>query len=188
LTGFPALAANVSLEEALAEKSIGRADAPVVIHEYASLTCSHCAAFHADTLPKIKKAYIDTGKVRLVYHDFPFGNLAIAAAMVARCSGKDNFFPMIGALFSSQKSWTYSETPFDSLVGIARLVGMSEADVDACLDNQELLAKLQERVKQAGKNLGINSTPTFFVGAKKIPGNLPFEDFQDILDAALAAK
>lgn len=188
LTPAAAPGADVSLNEALAERSMGSADAPVVMHEYASLTCSHCAAFHADTLPEIKQAYIDTGKLRLVYHDFPFGNLGMAAAMVARCSGKDNYFPVIGALFSSQKSWTHSETPFDALVGIVRLVGMSEDDVDKCLDNQELLAEMQKRIKQAADTLGINSTPTFFVDGKKIPGNLPFEDFQDIFDKALAAK
>jgi len=166
--------------------SIGSADAPVTLHEYASLTCSHCADFHTKTMPQIKKAYIDTGKVRLVFHDFPLGNLAMAGAMVARCSGKNNFFPMIGAMFTSQESWAHSDTPFEALVGIARLSGMSENDVDACLDNTALLAELQKRAKHANEVLGVQSTPTFFVEGKKIPGNMPFDDFKDVLDKALA--
>ncbi|MBT3238581.1 MAG: DsbA family protein [Rhodospirillaceae bacterium] len=186
LSGSDAQAANAPLEEALAEMSIGSADAPVTLHEYASLTCSHCADFHTKTMPQIKKAYIDTGKVRLVFHDFPLGNLAMAGAMVARCSGKNNFFPMIGAMFTSQESWAHSDTPFEALVGIARLSGMSENDVDACLDNTALLAELQKRAKHANEVLGVQSTPTFFVEGKKIPGNMPFDDFKDVLDKALA--
>lgn len=181
-------AGNATVKEAMAEKSIGRADAPVTMIEYASLTCSHCAAFHTETLPKIKKDYIDTGKVRLVYHDFPLGSLAMAAAMVARCSGEKNFFPMIGALFGSQQSWAHSNTPLEALGGIARLSGMSEDDVADCIDNKDLFEALQNNAEQAGKSLGIQSTPTFFVEGTKVPGNLPYQDFQDILDKALAAK
>ncbi|MDH5772781.1 MAG: DsbA family protein, partial [Rhodospirillaceae bacterium] len=80
--------------EALSEKTIGSPDAKVVIHEYASLTCSHCANFHTNVLPEIKKNYVDTGKVRIVYHDFPLDDLALAASMLARCAGNDKFFPM----------------------------------------------------------------------------------------------
>ncbi len=184
----PVWAGNATLEEAMAEKSMGRADAPVTMIEYASLTCSHCAAFHNETLPEIKKNYIDTGKVRLVYHDFPLGQLAMAAAMVARCSGEKNFFPMIGALFSSQKSWAHSNTPLEALAGIARLSGMSEDDVDDCIDNEQLFGALKSRADQDGKRLGIQSTPTFFVEGTKVPGNLPYKDFKEVLDAAIAKK
>jgi len=187
-TSVPGWAGNATLKEAMAEKSIGRADAPVTMIEYASLTCSHCAAFHNETLPKIKKDYIDTGKVRLVYHDFPLGSLAMAAAMVARCSGEKNYFPMIDALFSSQQSWARSDTPLEALGGIARLSGMSEDDVADCIDDKALFKALQNFAELAGKNLGINSTPTFFIEGTKVPGNLPYKDFQDILDKALAAK
>ncbi len=177
-----------TLEDAMAEKSIGRADAPVTMIEYASLTCPHCAAFHTDTLPKIKKKYIDTGKVRLVYHDFPLGSLAMAAAMVARCSGEKNYFPMLGALFGSQDTWAHSNAPLEALAGIARLSGMSEDDVEDCIDDEALFEALQKNAEQAGNDLGIRSTPTFFIEGTKVPGNLPYEDFQEILDKALAAK
>ncbi len=188
LVSGPGWAGNASLQEAMAEKSIGRADAPVTIIEYASLTCPHCAAFHNETLPKIKKDYIDTGKVRLVYHDFPLGNLAMAAAMVARCSGEKNYFPMIGALFESQHSWARSDAPLEALAGIARLSGMSEDDVDDCIDDKALFKAIQTNAEQAGKSLGVKSTPTFFIEGTKVPGNLPYADFREVLDKALAAK
>ena len=188
ITTGPVWAANVPLDKAMAEKSIGRADAPVTIYEYASLTCPHCAAFHNETLPLIKKNYIDTGKVRLVYNDFPLDSLALAASMVARCSGQKNFFPMIDALFSSQQSWARSATPLEALGGIARLSGMTAKDVADCTNNQALFKAIRSGAEQAGKTLDFNSTPTFFVEGTKIPGNLPYKDFQDILDKALAKK
>lgn len=180
-------AGNVPVGEAMSEKSIGSADAPITMVEYSSLTCPHCAAFHKDVLPQIKKDYIDTGKLRLVFWDFPLGNLAMAASMVSRCSG-DGYVPMTTALFETQESWSKSDTPFDAIVGIARLSGMTEDDVHDCLDNAELLKAIQEKAQHANKVLGVDSTPTFFVEGTKVPGNLPYEDFKEILDKALAAK
>ena len=171
----------------MAEKSIGRADAPVTIIEYASLTCPHCAAFHNQTLPKIKRDYIDSGKVRLVYNDFPLGSLAMVAAMIARCSGEKNYFPMLGDLFGSQQSWSRSETPYEALAGIARLNGMSKDDIDDCIGDKKLFEAIQDRADKAGNDLGVRSTPTFFIEGTKVPGNLPYPDFQEILDKALAA-
>ncbi len=182
-----ATAGNASLEEAMAEKSIGSADAPVTMIEYSSLTCPHCAAFHTDTLPSIKKDFIDTGKVRLVFMDFPLGNLAMAATMIARCSGP-SYVPMIDALFQSQATWSHSDTPFDAIAGIARLSGMSIDDVENCLDDEPLLKALQAVAKDASQNLGVESTPTFFIEGVKVPGNLPYEDFKDLLNKALAKK
>lgn len=180
-------AGNAPLAEAMAEKSIGRADAPVTVIEYSSLTCPHCAAFHRETLPLIKRDYIDTGKVRIVFWDFPLGNLAMAAAMVARCSG-NNYISMIDALFRSQETWSRSDTPFDAIAGIARLSGMSVDDLENCLDDEALLKALQAKASHASQALGVDSTPTFFIEGKKVPGNLPYEDFQDLLNKALAKK
>jgi len=181
-------AANAPLAEAMAEKSIGSADAPVTMVEYSSLTCPHCAAFHRDALPLIKKNFIDTGKVRIVFWDFPLGNLAMAAAMVARCSGEKNYVPMIGALFQSQETWSRSDTPFDAIAGIARLSGMSVDDLENCLDDEGLLKALQAKKQYASEVLGVESTPTFFIEGAKVPGNLPYEDFEDLLNKALAKK
>ena len=187
-TATSASAGKASLSEAMAEKSIGSPSAPVTMIEYSSLTCSHCAAFHTSTLPSIKKDYIDTGKVRMVFWDFPLGNLAMAATMIARCSGQDNYVAMRTALFLSQETWARSDAPFDAIAGIARLSGMSVDDLENCLDDRELLKALEAKAKDASENLGVESTPTFFIEGTMVPGNLPYEDFKDLLDKALAKK
>lgn len=187
-TATSSLAGRVSLSEAMAEKSMGSPDAPITVTEYSSLTCSHCAAFHADTLPRIKKDYIDTGKVRMVFWDFPLGNLALAATMIARCSGNDNYIPMTSALFLSQETWAHSDAPFDAIAGIARLSGMSIEDIENCLDDRALLAAIEAKAKEAESLLGVTSTPTFFIEGKIVPGNLPYKDFKELLDKALAQK
>ena len=173
-------------DEALSEKTMGSTDAKVVIHEYASLTCSHCANFHTNVLPEIKKNYVDTGKVRIVYHDFPLDDLALAASMLARCAGNDKFFPMLGTLYKSQQQWARAQNPLQALTGISRMIGgMNEDDVKACLENNDLYWALAERRTNASKNLGINSTPTFFVDGKKIDGGLSYQDFSEILNQLL---
>ena len=188
LTATSTFAGKVSLSEAMAEKAIGSPSAPVTMIEYSSLTCSHCAAFHTDTLPSIKKDYIDTGKVRLVFWDFPLGNLALAATMIARCSGQDNYVPMTTALFLSQETWARSDAPFDAIAGVARLSGMSSDDLESCLDDSELLAAIEAKAKEAESLLGVKSTPTFFIEGQLVSGNLPYGDFKDLLDKALAKK
>ena len=177
------------LSEALSEKVLGSVDAKIEIHEYASLTCSHCADFHINVLPDIKKNYIDTGKVRLIYHDFPLDDLSLAASMLSRCAGNDRFFSMLGTLFKSQKNWARSENPLASLTGISRMIGgMNEDDVASCLDNNDLYWDISGKRTEYGEKLGINSTPTFFVNGKKIEGALSYEDFSDVLDNLIKAN
>ena len=187
-TATSTFAGKVSLSEAMAEKSIGSPNAPITMVEYSSLTCSHCAAFHIDTLPSIKRDFIDTGKVRMVFWDFPLGNLALAATMIARCSGQDNYVPITSALFLSQETWARSDAPFDAIAGIARLSGMSTSDIENCLDDRELLEAIEAKAKEAESLFGVKSTPTFFIEGQMISGNLPYGDFKDLLDKALAKK
>ena len=175
----------VSIDEAKMEMAIGDKDAPVTMVEYSSLGCPHCAAFHKDTLPRIKKEYIDTGKVRLVYRDFPLGTPALAAAMIARCAGPKKFFGFIEILFLSQAQWAKSRTPLDALSKVARFGGMSQADVDACLRYQPLLEYIRQGALVAQETYKINSTPSFVVGTTVISGNQPFEEFKKVLDKAL---
>ena len=181
-------AEKATLSEAMSEKSIGDPNAPVTVVEYSSLTCSHCADFHIKTLPKIKKNYIDTGKVRLVLWDFPLGNLAMAASMIARCSGEKNYMRMTNALFISQTNWAQSDKPFDAIAGIARLSGMTVDDLEDCLSDHALLRAIETKAKEANEILGVDSTPTFFIDGVKVAGNLPYSDFKDLLDKALAKK
>ena len=181
----PAAAGNVSLEEALGEKILGNSDAPITMIDYSSLTCPHCAAFQKETFPKIKKAYIDTGKVKLIYRDFPIGALALAAAMVARCSGERKYFGMLDILFRSQDKWANSQDPLGEIERISRFAGLSKDDVGACLKNTDLMKGIQKVAKEATDKFGIDSTPSFVINGKMFPGNQPYENFRKIFEAAL---
>lgn len=173
------------VDEMLAERALGDEAAPVTIVEYSSLGCPHCAAFHRETLPQIKEAYIDTGKVRLVYRDYPLGGVAMAAALIARCVEPSRYFGFINMLYRDQATWAMSTKPLDDLKQLSRFAGLSEADFNACLENRELLQGIQERASQAQKEAGIESTPTFFVNDRKIVGAQGFETFKAAIDEAL---
>lgn len=173
--------------QAMSEMSIGSPDAPVVMHEYSSLTCPHCADFHKDTLPAIKKDYVDTGKVRIVFHDFPLGNLALGAMMIVRCAGPERNIDFFNMLYDTQTDWARAENPHAALVTLSRFYGLSADDVDACLGNTELMTAIQAAQQDAVNAYGIDSTPTFIIDGQKIAGGLPYGDFQKVLDKALAA-
>jgi protein-disulfide isomerase len=187
LSPVPA-AALPPLSAMLAERTMGDPNAKVTIVEYSSLTCPHCSEFHVETLPKLKEAYVDTGKVRYVFRDFPLDNRAMAASMIARCAPPDRFFGLIDILYRDQQSWARSTDPLRDLKVRAQLAGLSPADVDACLANQELLKGIQDRAAEAQRQSGIDSTPTFLIGERKISGAAPFAEFQSALDQALAAS
>ena len=188
LSVAPAGAGVVPLEEALAEKAMGKEDAPVTMIEHSSLTCPHCATFHKEILPQIKKEYIDTGKVRLVYQDFPLGTLALAAAMLARCGRDNRYFGMLEVLYRSQETWARSNNPLGELERVVRFGGLSKADVGECLNNERLMTAIQQRAAAAQDKFGINSTPTFVIDGEVVPGALSFREFQKILDEAVARK
>ncbi len=185
---FPAAAGNPPLQAALADKALGRTSAAVTIYEYSSLTCPHCRNFHLNTLPKLKRDYIDSGKVRLVYRDFPLDSLALAGAMLARCVGDQRYFGMIEALFRSQKAITGSDVPLDELERVGRFGGLAAKDVASCLDNEKLMVAIQSRAKAAGEKYKINSTPSFVIEGTVVRGNPAYADLRKIIDKALAAK
>ena len=185
LAPWPAAAGIVAIEDAMSEMALGSADAPVTMIEYSSLGCPHCAAFHRDTLPRIKKEYIDTGKLRVIYRDFPIGTPALAASMIARCSGPRKFFGFIEILFRSQAQWSRSDNPLEALTRVSRFGGMTEADVKACLKYQALLESIRKSAETAQKIHQINSTPTFLIAGEMISGVQPFETFKKAIDKAL---
>ncbi len=185
LAPWPAAAGIVAVEDAMSEMALGSADAPVTMIEYSSLGCPHCAAFHRDTLPRIKKEYIDTGKLRLVFRDFPLGAPALAASMIARCSGPRKYFGFIEILFRSQAQWSRSKNPVEALTRVSRFGGMTEADVEACLKYQPLLESIRNSAEAAQKNHQVNSTPTFLIGGRMITGALKFAEFKDVIEAEL---
>lgn len=189
LTALPAAQAQLaSTQEALSEMSIGSPDAPVTLHEYSSLTCPHCADFHTGVVPDIKKNYVDTGKVRIVFHDFPLDNLAFAAAMIARCAGPKRHFELYDRLFHTQSNWARSDKPRDALVAIARFSGLTSDDVTACLNNNDLAQSIQLSAQNSQDLYDIKSTPTFIMDGKTVVGGLSYDDFSDLLDKSLKAK
>lgn len=169
---------------ALPDMSIGKADAPVTIVEYASMTCPHCAHFSTTTLPELKKQYVETGKVRLIMREFPFDPRAEAGFMLARCS-KDKYFPMIEVLFEQQQNWVSVENAKDALLQLAKLAGFSQQSFEACLTDQKLLDNIRAVRERGEKEFGVNSTPTFFINGDKYPGALTIEQMSAIIDPKL---
>ena len=189
LTSFPtaALAQNPSTQELampgpLPEMAIGDANAPVTIIEYASMTCSHCAHFHETTYPELKKRYIDTGKVRFIFREFPLDDLAAAGFMLARCAVKDapnsdKYFGVVDLLFSTQKNWTVNP-PLPPLFNIVKQTGFTQETFDACLANRQLFAEVKQTRDRGAQKLGVASTPTFFINGKKLPGALTIDQIE----------
>ena len=153
----------------------GAENAPVTIVEYASMTCPHCSHFHETTYPELKKKYIDTGKVRFIFREFPLDPLAAAAAMLARCAGKDKYFPLIDAFFSQQKDWVVQK-PLQPMFNIAKQAGFTQQSFDECLANQQMLNGIEETRTRAAQKFNVNSTPTFFVNGKIFRGALTVEE------------
>ena len=181
----PATADPLPTAEALKERVLGDPDAPVEIIEFASLTCPHCAAFHADKLPQIKKKYIDTGKAKLIARDFPFDRLGAMGAMMARCANPSRYHQFLDVLFKQQSKWTRSNDPVGELQKIGKLGGLSEDDFVACMQNEDLLTGILESRQAGVQEHEVNSTPTFIINGEKIVGNVPLEEFEAAIEKHL---
>jgi protein-disulfide isomerase len=172
LAGLSGIARAQSAEPQVTadDRILGKADAPVTIIEYASLTCPHCAAFEKEILPKIKTEWIDTGKAKLVFRDFPLDGSALKAAIVARCAPPERFYGFIGVLFAQQGTWGISPDPIPGITRIAKLGGMSEDQVQACLKDDALQNKILAGRLAGEQQYLVESTPTFFINGKKVVG------------------
>lgn len=168
----------------LGDRSIGSDDAPVTIIEYASATCPHCANFHVNTYPMLKEKYIDTGKARMIFREFPFegDDRSLAAFMLARCADDSKYFPLIDELFTQQDTWARSEQVARELFNIARNAGFTKETFEACLQNSEVAAGIRAVRDRAATEFGVRSTPTFFVNGEELKGALPIEKFAEIID------
>lgn len=169
-----------------ADFAIGPADAKVTIVEYASLTCPHCAEFHTKVLPDIKKEFVETGKVRYVYRDFPLDRLALAAAMTARCAGRENFFGFIDTFYAAQGQWSRAGNPVKALGNLARLGGMSQNAFDSCLQNAEVQNAILKQRLEAANEFKINATPTVFVNGDRYSGGMTLDEMRTLLNRLLA--
>ncbi len=163
---------------------LGNPDAPVTLIEYSSLTCPHCAAFHRTTLPQITKEWIETGKAKLVYRDFPLDGIALGGAMLARCVPTERYFGFLETLFQTQQQWAYSKNPMAALQNLAGLAGLGQDKFQACLSDQKVMADIKAKQKAGADEYKIESTPTFVIDGKLIVGNQPYEVFAEALKAA----
>ncbi|HYZ23605.1 MAG TPA: DsbA family protein [Rhodopila sp.] len=163
----------------LPDIAIGSPKAPVIITEYASMSCPHCAAFGENVFPMLRSKYINTGKVRFVFREFPLDIKAAAASMLARCIAKDDAEKYLGAveLLFKQQDRLMAQTK-DTLVLIGKLNGMSEQEVEACGKDQALLEKIAADQRYALEALQVDSTPTFFVNGERIKGAISFEELE----------
>ncbi|MGD0849383.1 DsbA family protein [Bradyrhizobium sp.] len=180
-------AADVAKPVSLPDMALGPANAPVTITEFASMTCPHCAAFNADVFPKIKSAYIDTGKIRYVFREFPLDIKAAAGSMLSRCIAKDDsgkYFAVTDLLFKQQSDWVMKNTT-ETLTRIGKQAGLTQQAVDDCLKDQALLDKIVADQKFANEVLKVNSTPTFFINGEMIKGETSFEEFDKRIKSLL---
>jgi protein-disulfide isomerase len=156
-------------EVGLPDIALGKADAPVTIVEYSSLSCPHCATFHKEVLPALKSEYIDTGKVRYVEREFPLNNAAFAGSVLARCVDPSRFYAFNDLLFSHQDEWAFKEDAVVPLRQYAKQAGMTDPDFDKCIDDEALQKKVVA-VRDKGEKEGVKGTPTFFINGKVYKG------------------
>ncbi|MDB5522445.1 MAG: hypothetical protein JWM58_208 [Rhizobium sp.] len=168
----------------LPEMSIGKDDAKVTIIEYMSMTCPHCARFHTTVFDAIKEKYVDSGKVKFVLREFPLDSRATAAIMLARCAAKDQYFPMVSALFRAQGTWATAEDGRAALLQMSKLAGFTQETFEACLTNQKLLDDVVATREKGAKDYGVDSTPTFFVNGSRYTGEMGVAEMSAIIDAA----
>ena len=186
-TAMAQSAADVAKPMSLPDMALGPADAKVTIVEYASMTCPHCAAFNEHVFPKIKSEFIDTGKIRYIFREFPLDIKAAAGSMLSRCIAKGDaakYFAVTDLLFRQQNDWVVKNTT-ETLTRIGKQAGLSQQEVETCLKDQSLLDKIAADQKYASDVLKVDSTPTFFINGEKIKGETSFDEFAKRINAVL---
>ena len=179
-TPAPKVGGDLMTAGPLGEEALGSPDAPNVVIEYASLTCSHCQRWQEEVFPAFKTKYIDTGKVYYILREYPLDPLATAAVMLARCAPKGQYFPIVDLLFEQQRNWAFVSDPQAALFTMVKQAGFTRESFEACLKNQSILDGVNE-VKNRGSALGVDATPTFFFNGAKKPGEQSMEDIDKLL-------
>ena len=165
------------------EMAMGPETAKVTVVEYASASCPHCANFYKTTFPELKKEYIDTGKIRFIFREFPHNQPALAAFMLARCAPKEKYFPLVDMFFTQQDTWL--EAPLEGLQKIAQLAGFTKESFDACLKNEAVAKGIIAVRDKAEKDFGVDSIPTFFINGELVKGETSIGDFRKAIDSLL---
>jgi len=166
------------------EMVIGNPAAPVTIIEYASMTCPHCAKFHQTVLPRIKAELVDTGKVRLIYRDFPLDGLAVRAAMLARCGGGQRFFAFADVIYAQQAQWARAADPLAALRQLGRLGGLSNQEIEGCLADRALEDAVLRSRMDGQQKFQIDSTPAFLINGKRFRGAPEFDAIRQAIEEA----
>ena len=173
--------------DALPDSWVGKADAPITIVEYASMTCSHCAAFHNETYPLLKKNYLDTGKARFTLREFPLDALAAAAFMLARSAG-DKREALVGLLFAQQKNWAFVDKPLDALEQQVKQAGIGSEEFKKVLQDNALYQNVLKVRQRGADKFGVDSTPTFFINGERKKGEIAPADLDKTLAPFLDKK
>ena len=175
----------------------GSPTAPITIVEYASMTCSHCARFEREVMPNLVRDYVDTGKVKIVFRDFPLDGAARLASALALCVPQDKYFSFLDLLFLNQKSWladlnndqrVSADEVVEGLAQMGRFAGFNREKVESCIGDQSTLAYIDQTQADAQARYGVNSTPTFFINGEEEKGELHWEDLDKRLKTMLAKK
>lgn len=169
----------------LADKVLGDENAPVTVVEYASMSCPHCASFHNNTWKSFKEKYVDTGKVRFIFREFPLDTAAYAVAMVARCAPDSKYYDVIDTYFAEQADWRSAANVYEALLSRAEPFGFTKETFDACLQNQSLVDGLNEIRTKAAEQFGVSSTPTFFINGVRESGALTIEQLEERIEPLL---
>jgi hypothetical protein len=181
--GAPVDLAELLKPPALGDMALGAGEgAKVTIVEYASATCPHCAAFHKDVWPKLKAEYIDTGKIRFIFREFPLNDPALAAFMIARAAPKESYFPLIGVFFDTLETW--AKDPANGLLNIAKQAGFTQEKFDATLKDEKLAKGIME-IRDGGVKFGVQGTPTFFLNGKPMRGEVTYDSLKADIDKLL---
>jgi protein-disulfide isomerase len=169
-----------------AERSIGKADAKTTVNEFFSLTCSHCAAFAVETMPKLKTDLIETGKLRWVFHDYPLDKIALLAAQVARYLPIDRYEPFVDALFATQDRWAFARDAnhTEELWKTAGLAGMSRATFDKAVADDDLQNWILKQQQADQDKWKIDSTPSFVINGTKYAGEMAYDEFRKLIPDA----
>jgi protein-disulfide isomerase len=165
-------------------KILGDPNAPVTIIEYASLSCPHCAMFHAERLPWLKETFIDTGRIKLEFRDFPLNAPALWGAMLAHCAGPDSYFAYLDFLFKKQPQWAFTEEPQTALKAMAKQAGMAGDKFDACMKNESLQDAIIESRRIGIEDANVEATPSFVIDGETISGIPEETDFTARIEAA----
>jgi protein-disulfide isomerase len=181
----PASIADPAIAEMMAPRFVGAEDAPVTITEYASLTCPHCASFHKENYAALKEKFIDTGRVKMAFVEFPLNKPALEASQILRCMPKDKYVGFMNLLFTEQEKWAFDDNYRDALRQNAKLAGMTDDAFDNCLANTKLQEAILAEMQRAGEKYKVASTPSFVIdeGREVLVGNQPVEMFEKAIVA-----